>query len=258
MINKISKSCVFSSIKSTIQRGDVFDPSIVSGLYAWFDAADISTIADAGGGAVSQWNDKSGNGNHATQATGTRQPTTGARTLNGRNVLDWDGSDIMNFDPSGLDGGAGATVFIVAQSDTIASTDRRLFQIDGDSYIAGTYKAADKVLYGGHKQDTADTFRFTVGTTAVNLTPFIFVASNAQNGTPKSYYTGNAEVTSLSLSNNANTFTAGAIGDEADGVLSFDGMIAELLVYSGELSDANKNLVGRYLGEKWGIAWTDL
>lgn len=240
-----------------LNKKELFFPSSIPNLIAWFDAADISTISETAG-AVSQWNDKSGNGNHATQATGTRQPTTGARTLNGRNVLDWDGSDIMNFDPSGLDGGAGATVFIVAQSDTIASNVRRLFQLDGDSYIAGIYRATDKVLYGVHKQDTADSLRFTIGSTAVNETPFIYVASNAQNGIPKSYYTGNAEVTRLSLSNNANTFTTGNIGAEADGGLSFDGMIAELLVYNGELSNANKNLVGRYLGEKWGIAWTDL
>lgn len=41
----------------------------------WYDAADTSTVTDAGGGAVSAWNDKSGNANHLAQATPAQQPT---------------------------------------------------------------------------------------------------------------------------------------------------------------------------------------
>ena len=41
---------------------------------AWYDANDASTITEASG-KVSQWNDKSGNGNHATQTAGARQPS---------------------------------------------------------------------------------------------------------------------------------------------------------------------------------------
>jgi len=39
----------------------------------WLDADDASTITETGG-AVSQWDDKSGNARHATQATGSKQP----------------------------------------------------------------------------------------------------------------------------------------------------------------------------------------
>jgi hypothetical protein len=40
----------------------------------WLDAADASTITQVDG-AVSRWKDKSGNGNHATQGNGSRQPS---------------------------------------------------------------------------------------------------------------------------------------------------------------------------------------
>lgn len=40
----------------------------------WFDADDAETITESGG-LVSQWDDKSGNLNHATQLTGSNQPT---------------------------------------------------------------------------------------------------------------------------------------------------------------------------------------
>lgn len=41
---------------------------------AWFDAMDSSTITESGG-AISQWDDKSGNARHASQGTGAQQPT---------------------------------------------------------------------------------------------------------------------------------------------------------------------------------------
>lgn len=43
----------------------------------WFDAADSSTIT-LNGSTISQWSDKSGNNNHATQPTAAEQPTYNA------------------------------------------------------------------------------------------------------------------------------------------------------------------------------------
>jgi len=53
---------------------------------SWYDASDASTITETGG-AVSQWADKSGNGNDATQGTGANQPTIDVRTLNGVAIM---------------------------------------------------------------------------------------------------------------------------------------------------------------------------
>jgi hypothetical protein len=66
----------------------------------WLDASDEDTIVSSGG-SVSQWNDKSGNGNNATQGTGSAQPATGSTTQNGLNVLDFDGGDELML-PSGV------------------------------------------------------------------------------------------------------------------------------------------------------------
>ena len=55
----------------------------------WLDASDALTITESGG-AVSQWDDKSGNTNHVTQVTGADQPETGSRMQNGLNVIDFD------------------------------------------------------------------------------------------------------------------------------------------------------------------------
>lgn len=63
----------------------------------WLDAADISTISVSTG--VSEWRDKSGFGQNATQATGANQPSISAQSFNGLDTLLFDGSnDRLAFD----------------------------------------------------------------------------------------------------------------------------------------------------------------
>lgn len=71
-----------------------FDPSLDTSLIGWWDAADAATITETGG-AVSSWADKAGSANLA-QPVGARQPTTGVRTLNGANIIDFDGGDYLD------------------------------------------------------------------------------------------------------------------------------------------------------------------
>ena len=56
----------------------------------WLDGADASTITESGG-AVSQWDYKSGNARNATQATPANQPTRTLNGLNGKTVLTFNG-----------------------------------------------------------------------------------------------------------------------------------------------------------------------
>jgi hypothetical protein len=62
----------------------------------WLDAADSSTITSGGSPTtVSQWTNKGSIVSNFTQGTAANQPTTGANTLNGLNVLDFDGGDVL-------------------------------------------------------------------------------------------------------------------------------------------------------------------
>ena len=75
-------------------RTPPFTPANLTGLQVWYDASDTATITHSAG-AVSQINDKSGLGRHATQSTAAAKPTTGTVTQNGKNVLAHDGGDFM-------------------------------------------------------------------------------------------------------------------------------------------------------------------
>jgi hypothetical protein len=57
-------------------------------LGAWYDAADLATIATASG-AVTDWQDKSGTGRNLTQSTATQRPTYTANGFNNQPAIDY-------------------------------------------------------------------------------------------------------------------------------------------------------------------------
>jgi len=63
----------------------------VSDLSVWFDAARIAGLSD--GAAVSRWEDLTGRGRHAAQATGTKQPLFKVNQQNGLPGVLADGVD---------------------------------------------------------------------------------------------------------------------------------------------------------------------
>lgn len=68
--------------------------SSVSGIYAWYDFSDASTIT-LNGSTISQIKDKSGNGLHLTQATAANQPTLTANAMNGRSAATFTGNQYI-------------------------------------------------------------------------------------------------------------------------------------------------------------------
>ncbi len=70
--------------------GTGFVPADDPSLIGWWDASDAATITSTGG-AVSSWADKAGGGPAMTSASSPQPPVTGARSLNGLNILDFGG-----------------------------------------------------------------------------------------------------------------------------------------------------------------------
>ena len=74
-----------------LKRPPLWTPSQVATI-GWHDATDAATIIQAdAAGRVSQWTDKSSNNNHWLQAVAVNQPTTAADSINGLNVIGFDG-----------------------------------------------------------------------------------------------------------------------------------------------------------------------
>jgi hypothetical protein len=108
----------------TLSHLELWTPSRIATLW-WLDASDSSTLFDAtsGGslvaadGEVARWEDKSGNAKHITQATSVNRPIRKTNTENGRDVVQFDGTNDV------LDSSAiipGQACFIVAKRSATA------------------------------------------------------------------------------------------------------------------------------------------
>ena len=242
-------------------------PSVVLNAAVWFDAADLTTITEASG-AVFQWNNKGSLGN-VSQGTAAVQPTTGATTVNGLNVIDFAGDYLTSVDASSVykfmnDGTtwlmagvfkhAGATKGFFGNSrGTTAATG-----VDYRSFSTGTQLVINVMDSSGSTTTTPvrdvisiteNTFRIDSlicdpdnGTAADRLSWFINDGADAATQTN----TGTVDT-----GNPTYVLQIGALGDN-NGPL--DGSIAELVIVSGaDATEGNRTIIRDYLNKKWGI-----
>lgn len=76
-----------------VSSAQTFQPDLDAGLLGWWDASDATSITDETG-AVTGWADKTGAGT-LSQGNPVLRPTTGTRSLNGLNVIDFDGAQFL-------------------------------------------------------------------------------------------------------------------------------------------------------------------
>jgi hypothetical protein len=88
-----SIDCVVTATNAGGSTGQASNAlTIVAGMVSNIDPSDTSTITSSSG-SVSQVTDKSGAAGNVTQGTTLNMPITGTRTINGLNVLDFDGTN---------------------------------------------------------------------------------------------------------------------------------------------------------------------
>jgi hypothetical protein len=131
-------------------------PAGIDGLRLWLDPTDSATI-QISGGLVTQWNDKSGQGNHATQPDPARQPVVAAGVLGGQNAIRLDAGGPGNFVGNPTDDGLlvnGAfslnrayTVFLVDQYWGANAMGRTLTSLDSN-WLAGHWNGAEAHFTG--------------------------------------------------------------------------------------------------------------
>lgn len=221
-------------------------PYSISGLQLWLDAADTSTIIESSG-SVSQWNDKSGNGNNATQGSGSNQPTTGTVTQNGKNVIDFDGNDYLIL-PSALYSipNGDHTIFFISKQDAMSAERLISAAASGTTRHSAEYTAAGNIVYFNNA--SFNNVQASINETAFNVIGF------GKSGTTQFIQINNG----TAVTDNAGTNISGidlyyiAVNQLASSGF-LDGNIAEIIIYNRALSAAEKILVYQYLGAKWGI-----
>jgi hypothetical protein len=212
--------------------GGAFTPTQLTGLQRWYSATDIVTS----GSNVTQFNDKSGGGNHATQATSTKQPVLKTNQGSGFQTVSFDGvDDIVSFASMTLTGDF--TVYWVGFMREADSAGGAFFgesetsQSSLNTFNQGTYwyTSAGDIVQGNNSVIASGMFCEVVarrtGTT-------VTVEVNTANG-------------STSGPANANP-VIGQIGKAFSGYSKHD--LAEFLVYSQYHDNATKAQV---------LSWAD-
>lgn len=238
--------------RATPPSPPAFSPSDIPNLALWLDAADPDYIAQVGG-AVNRWLDKSGKGNDAVQESGAWQPATGARTINGKNALNFQEKFLaienanINIFSSNF-----TTIAVLARDFTDA--DYRVFS----SYtpISGVHQLSTSSgsLVSGRNTSSWGTATGPAGTP--NTSPYAI--GMRKNGSDVRVFAGGNNLGSAHTDASAHeaSFTGLRIGLENTGYARFKGAIAEILFYSRNLTADEMNALGDYLNQKWGITWT--
>lgn len=232
----------------------------------WLDAADTATITESSG-AVSQWNDKSGNSYHLSQGTGANQPATGTVTQNGRNVIGFSadnkflthdaGSNVISLSPM--------TMFCVVYDNNStqgALTFKRIFT----TRISNSTNDFQSPNFLSTKNNTAREF----GIRSRGLVPtpeyiaytdqkwFVGTAYTSSSGGFHQVNDSSRSVSTSNLSIDTSRFlrvgqacSTGAFPATIAGN-GWIGYMAEILVFNKQLTESEISTVKNYLFGKWG------
>lgn len=243
-----------------------FDPRRISGLSAWLDAGDPTsmwqnwdgvtetTAVTANADPVGSWRDKSGNGRHVRTSVANNRPTYRTSVVNGRSVLRFDGSN------DELRGTADLpfpySMFAVYQSSDAAAGIAGTIRPSGSFVAEGLRKSAASTLQG-IQQNGTDTASVTTtaSSDSWHIGEVIFSGTSSAH-TYDLRLNGGAAVT-MSTSRNRDTSAVSRIflvGNTLSDFLLGD--IAEILVYGKTVSDAERRAIERGLAAKYGIALT--
>jgi hypothetical protein len=219
---------------STLRRG-LTDLEITSGRTLHLDA---TTISASDGDAISSWTDLSGNGNHAVQATGSKQPLYKTGIQNGLPVVRFDGSDDQLDAPISAD--ATVTLFIVAFKRTAAGGSAKVLVSFGGSWViyTNTGDGAGWLIYDG--------FVRSLGSTPTTATLLGAVFNSTASYDP---YVNGVVGTNFNPDDGYSTQTELRIGGWDSQWGDYD--IGEIILYNSALSSTDREKVENYLMLKW-------
>lgn len=219
----------------------------------WLDASDIATITQTGG-SVSAWNDKSGNGRNPAQSTGSLQPITATRTINGLNVLEhYAGRNLIQ--PSSMHSvpaGNNTVLMLLALDNT--TSDQRPF-IGAGNAQASRWGFMFNQSAGQFQVVNHTDFIPAGGPVTFNTAPHI-VGLRRVGGTVSAIYDG--VIAGSAAATNFTAFSATIGARATSGLNGLSGVIGEVVVAARALTNNELNQLGQWLSNKWGVAWTNI
>lgn len=230
----------------------VFDPSQVSGLALWLDAADSSTVIRSGVN-VTRWNDKSGSNNHATAVSNpTLSNINGVQAINMTNAPYFTGA--VSITTTTL------TCFAVAnttRSQPNGANDQRLVSLANTTNVDFNRVDGTIALFNKYATSTIAVWRNTGAIIASNpiTTNNPFMAISQYNGTNAFLWqNGSAGTLTGTASSGSFAITKYGIGNQANPTTEYwQGTIGEVIIYNRALTTEQRQQVESYLAWKWNL-----
>jgi hypothetical protein len=224
-----------------------------AGLSMPFNGMVLWLKADAGVNTpVNSWQDQSGLDNSARQPVTANQPTLLNNSINGRPVVHFSGSsEYLNL-PNVMSGASSGEIFVVTQVPTaMPTTGSVLLQFGANANTYGAvYPWTDGKLY----DDFGSSAQQVLGTFPVITQPHIYNVS-AQAGSWVARINGNQVYSNAT--NTVSFTTTPLLGTRLMKDYTYNGNVAEVIVYNRVLSAEERGLVLSYLDYKYLIPAMD-
>lgn len=238
----------------------VFEPDDIADQWVWLDAQDTSTLfqdscstaaspVTASGQTIGCWQDKSGNGAHATQTVTSREPTYLTGGINSRASVEFPAAnDCMVFDSNIYHADSFYTMFLAMH----------LSAVDSYRYLFDSGSGGDRLILeggnGSYYDDSAH--RGPSGTTTEQIMTWDFHTDSATGGTLYRNGTLLGSYPYGETASGSDISTIAILGcSNSEGVVyDTEGDFGEFLIYDRSLTTAEKDTIEMYLSHKWGVS----
>jgi hypothetical protein len=236
-------STAFTFMASAAGGADLWTPAEITTSF-WVDADDYATFT-FNGSNVSQWNDKSGNGNNAVQSNSGFQPEYSATLFNGKPAV--------NFPNKALDvstGTFGNNISIFAVAELYAAGGYpRLVNIGASGVDQLGFFGAqggDFATFFGPPWNDVSGNTPAESTLSKNILGVVNPTSGS-DATP--YFNGTAQNTKVgTMGTTTGLVIGGATWGEA-----WTGCVAEIIIANYAVSTTVRQQIEGYLAWKWGL-----
>lgn len=233
-------------------------PNDLSNLVAWFDPSDATTVT-VSSNLVSQMDDKSGNGYHASNLVSTEQPQyTGV--IGGKTCLLFDGGDKLVASGVGaaLNGQSNASIFLICM--TPSNTDQPMIGLNTSSdtgFIrvdSSGFGSFETNIFRGSAPFAGNPNTYATTNSAVaNIDTLVGISANVVNQV-RIFIDGSDETsTQRNTGSGTMSLSSFSIGSGRGGFFSNGGKIAEIIVTNDYLSLSDRQKVEGYLAHSWGL-----
>ncbi len=241
---------------NSVPRNAGFDPRTITGLQLWLDAADTSSSSmTVSGTTITQWRDKSGNGNHTTGGSGSVSLLLNA--VNGLPVASFTNTFFSGAVTSFT--GTQLQCFAVAMMNSSSTAYGRIFSL-GRPGVHDFNDTTTTFIFARNNFSSQLMIGRNSSYLAINTPGYLipYLVQGGHNGSTEFIGVNGTlspatQNTGVGSGFNINAYGVGTNVNTGDTGGYWYGYIAEVIYYTGLLTTLQRQQVEGYLAWKWGL-----